>query len=483
MPRDHRIKSDLGARTPRDPSMSARFSPKWLESHRVHLPTIDADEIIGIGHVMKELASLLARLRQPEVARSLNLELPRGLLLWGEPGVGKTLVARYLATQLGTDIPFYELGSDELTPDRLRGGVRWLSERYPRSVLFIDEIDSWGLHRDAESHSPETRLVLAAALASLDGLVPSSGLIVVASSNRSPRALDPALIRAGRLGFHIRFDLPDEPERAALLRLFIGARPSAGSIDFVRAARLSRGRTPADLRAMVDDGFGIALAADRQAIADVDLVDAIRRAGEVVPEDDDPDPGLRHRLAIHEAGHTAVAVALRGVSWVYSVAIRSADGKTSCGSEKIPRHWQSEDELLDMIVVVMGGIAAERLILEGGPSLGGTDDIERATTFALERIDAGLDESLPPMAFDQLGQRAPESLRRDQGRAVSRLLESARERATRIVSANLAGIEGFAAILEMASELVGDDLRRALVGRFVDEDGSPVGEGWHVSEA
>lgn len=455
--------------------MSARFSPKWLETHRVYLPPIDVDEIIGIGHVMKELASLLARLRQPEVARSLNLELPRGLLLWGEPGVGKTLVARYLATQLGADIPFYELGSDELTPDRLRGGVRWLSEQYPRSVLFIDEIDSWGLHRDAESHSPETRLVLAAALASLDGLVPASGLIIVASSNRSPRALDPALIRAGRLGFHIRFDLPDEAERAALLRLFIGARPTGGTIDFVRAARLSRGRTPADLRAMVDDGFGLALAADRRAIADVDLVDAIRRAGEVVPEDAEDIPELRHRLAIHEAGHAAVACALRGVNWVYSVAIRSADGKTSCGSEKVPGHWKSEDEILDMIIVTMGGIAAERLILEGGPSLGGTDDIEQATTLALERLDAGLDEVVPPIALDQLGQRMPEGLRRDQGRAVSRLLESARERATRIVSANLAGVEAFAAILEASSELVGEDLRQALSGRFVDEDGKLVG--------
>jgi ATP-dependent 26S proteasome regulatory subunit len=94
--------------------MSARFSADWLEGHRVHLPTIERSSIIGIGHVMGELDSLLARLHQPELARSLGLELPRGILLWGEPGLGKTLVARYLATQLGEGIPFFELGSDEL---------------------------------------------------------------------------------------------------------------------------------------------------------------------------------------------------------------------------------------------------------------------------------------------------------------------------------------------------------------------------------
>jgi len=455
--------------------MSARFSADWLEGHRVHLPTIERSSIIGIGHVMGELDSLLARLHQPELARSLGLELPRGILLWGEPGLGKTLVARYLATQLGEGIPFFELGSDELSPDRLRGAVRWLAEQYERAVLYVDEIDQWALHRDAETHSPATRLVLASALGSFDGLIPASGPIIVASSNRSPHALDPALVRAGRLGFHIRFDHPDEGERAALLRHFIGGRPTEGTIDLARAARLTRGRTPADLRAMADDGFGIALAAERRALADRDLVDAIRRAGEIVPEDGEDNPVLRHRLAIHEGGHTAVACVLRGPSWVYSVTIRSADGKTSCGSEKMPLHSKPDDELLDMIVASMGGIAAERLLLEGGPSLGGTDDVEQATKIALARLDAGLDDAVSPISLDELAHRAPEVLRRAQGQALSHLLETARERATRIVSANLAGIEAFAAVLETSSELVGDGLRHALSGRFVDEDGTHVG--------
>lgn len=454
--------------------MKQRFTKEWLEGHQVHLGRIDRSSIIGIGHVMTELDSLLARLHNPEAARSLSLELPRGILYWGQPGLGKTLVARYTASRLGAKIPFFEVSSDELSPDRLRGAVRWLAEAYDRSVLYLDEIDQWAMARDSETHSPATRLLLTAALAALDGIVPASGPIVIASSNRAPYVLDAALMRAGRIGFHVKFDAPDEAERVQLLNHFIGSRPTDGVIDLDKAAKLTRGHTPASLRAITDDGFGLGLARGRRALSDSDLVDAIRRAGEIVPEDDEDNPALRHRLAIHESGHTAVACVLRGSSWVYSVAIGSADGHTRLGSEKVPYQWTPDDEQRDAIIVSMAGVAAERLLLDGGPSLGGIDDIERATQIALGRLDAGLDDSVSPVSLDQFHSRTSEALRDQQAQAVSRLLEDARGRATRIVSRNLAEIEAFAELLETSSELVGDDLAAALSGRFLDEDGVRV---------
>ncbi len=454
--------------------MKQRFTKEWLEGHRVHLGTIERSSIIGIGHVMNEIDSLLARLHNPELARSLSLELPRGILYWGAPGLGKTLVARYTATQLGATIPFFEVSSDELSPDRLRGAVRWLADEYERSVLYLDEIDQWAMARDSETHSPATRLLLTAALAALDGIVPAAGPIVIASSNRAPYLLDAALMRAGRIGFHVRFDAPDEAERVQLLRHFVGSRPTDGPIDLERAAKLTRDRTPADLRAMTDDGYGIALSAGRGALSEQDLIDGIRRAGEIVPEDDEDNPTLRHRIAIHESGHTAVACVLRGSSWVYSVAIRSADGHTRIGSEKVPFQWTPDDEQRDAIVVGMGGIAAERLLLDGGPSLGGIDDIALATKIALGRLDAGLDESVSPVSLDLLHSRTSETLKSEQAQAVTRLLEDARGRAARIVSRNLRGIEAFAELLEASSELVGETLSQALTGRFVDDDGVSV---------
>ena len=445
-----------------------RFTSEWLERHRVYLPTIERSSIIGIGHVVTEVDSLLGRLRHPNLVSELGLEMPRGILLWGEPGLGKTLVARLVASELGATVPFFEVSSDELSPSRLRGAIHWLGETYERSILYLDEIDQWAMSRTDDSHSPDTRLLLTAALAALDGLIPSLGPIVVASSNRPPYVLDAALVRAGRLGFHIRFDHPDEDERQALLEHFIGPRPTEGSLDTRRAARLTRGRTPADLRAMTDDAYGLALAASRRALTDADLVAAIRRAGEVVPEDDVDDPALRHRLAIHEAGHAAVATVLRGSDWVYSVAIRSADGSTRCGAEHVPSQWVAEDEQLDLIVVAMGGIAAERLLLEGGPSLGSAHDVAHATQIATSRLDAGLDDSVPPVSFDDLGLRAAEAVRSVHSRAVARVLDEARERAARIVGSNLEAIEGLATTIEVRQELVGDELQQVLAGRFVD---------------
>lgn len=454
--------------------MKQRFTKAWLEGHRVHVKDLDRSSIIGLGHAMTEIDSLLARLHNPELAREFNLELPRGILFHGLPGTGKTLVSRYVAARLGAEVPFFELSSDELSPERLRGAVHWLAETWDRSVLYLDEIDQWALARHDESHSPETRLVLAAALAALDGVISASGVIVMASSNTPPYALDPALVRSGRIGWHIGFDAPDEAERVELTRLFIGSRPTEGEIDLQKAARLTRGRTPADLRAICDDGYGLTLAAGRRALTEQDLVTAVRRAGEIVPEDDVDNPVLRHRLGVHESGHVAVACALRGTAWVYSVAIRSTDGHTSVGEEHTPWEWVPDDERLDSIVVHMGGIAAERLLLEGGPSLGGAEDVSKATGIALGRLDAGLDDSIPPVSLDRVGHRTSETLRDEQASAISRLLDSSRERAARIVSRNLHGIEAFAARLEASSELVGADLADALSGLFVDEDGATV---------
>ena len=116
--------------------MSARFTPDWLEGHRVDVSTLRRTDIVGIGHVLAEIDSLVARLRDPARAAAMGVEPPRGILLWGEPGLGKTLVARYVAASLGSgEVPFYEVSADELSPDRIRGAMRYLAERHPRSSL------------------------------------------------------------------------------------------------------------------------------------------------------------------------------------------------------------------------------------------------------------------------------------------------------------------------------------------------------------
>jgi cell division protease FtsH len=451
--------------------MSARFTPDWLEGHRVDVSTLRRTDIVGIGHVLAEIDSLVARLRDPARAAAMGVEPPRGILLWGEPGLGKTLVARYVAASLGSgEVPFYEVSADELSPDRIRGAMRYLAERHPRSVLYIDECDTFGMARDYPGHDPETRLLLTATLAALDGLTATAGPVVIASSNRPPGHLDRALVRAGRLGFKVRFDAPDEDERIDLLALFTRSIPCEPGIDWRHAARLLRGKSPADLRQLIDDAAGLALAADRDEVAERDIVDAIRRDGQIEPEDT-LDVAALHRIAIHEAGHVAICVALRGARWVYSVRLGPLGGATAYGDETVPLAGRPDDETRDSLAVNFGGIAAEMAALSEGTS-GGSSDVSSATQTALGRISAGLTDDPAPLDLDWLDKNVAASLKEALAGALVAPLAAARARAIAIVGANLEPIRRFAATLEAAGELTGEALEDAIADAgFVAADG------------
>lgn len=442
---------------------SALFSESWLEAHRVDVSTLRRTDIVGIGHVLGEADSLIARLRDPARAAAMGVEPPRGILLWGEPGLGKTLVARYLAASLGSgdgQVPFYEVSADELSPDRIRGALHYLADHHPQSVLYIDECDTFGMAReDFQSHDSGTRLLLTATLAALDGIATTAGPIVIASSNSAPAYLDRALVRAGRLGFKVRFDAPDEAERIALFALFTRSVPCEDGIDWQHAARLTLGKSPADIRQLVSDAGAIALAADRDVVAEQDVVDAIRRDGRIEPEDAVDEPSLR-RIAVHEAGHVAVAEALRP-GWVYSVRIGADGGATAFGKEGVLNAERPDDEVRDAQVVGYGGMAAEIELLGEG-SLGGRTDVSSATETALARIAAGLTDDAVAIDLDWLGRNVADSLKESHANALVAQLTAARIIAIAVVRANIEPIRRFSVLLEAAGELSGAALRRAV---------------------
>jgi len=439
----------------------ASFTQRWLEGHRVYLEPVAREQVVGIGHAMSEVDSLLVRLREPDRARALGAVPPRGILFHGAPGTGKTLLARYLAASLGPKVPLFEVGSDELSPDRLRRGVRWLADTYERCVLFIDEADSWAVNRAYMLHSPATRLLLTAALSALDGLIPTGGPVVVVATNRHPVELDPALVRAGRLGIHVAFDLPDEDERVALFDLFLAGRPVNEGVDVRRASRLTRGRTPADLRSYVDDAAGLALAAGRDAIADIDLVGAIRRAGNVLPDVDEQNPARRWRNAVHEASHVAVATVLRGSGWVVSVMLTQAGGQMTFGSEGVLDSDRPDDEVSDLLTTSAAGLAGEIAVLGEG-TLSGEGDVSITTGLVVRRFMSGLDDAHPGIDFDYLGRNVSEALKRTLGERVTEIAHEARERAREIVGLNVDQIVTFATALDRAGELTGDELASAI---------------------
>ena len=440
--------------------MNDEFTPDWLEAHRVDLGALRHDEVVGIGHVLTEIDGLVARLRDPARATAFGLVPPRGILFWGLPGLGKTLCARYLASRLGADIPFYEVSADELTPERIRGTLRYLADAHPRSVLYADEIDTIGMSRDYAGHDPETRLRLTALLAALDGLRATDGPIVIAASNRPPHQLDAALVRAGRLGIRVRFDAPDEPERVALLRLFTRGLPVEPEIDWEHLARLTRGGTPADLRQAAEDAAGLAFAAGRSVVGTPDLVAAVRRGGRIEPEPEGAAE-VRRRIAVHESGHVCACVALRNPAFVYAVRMGMSEGSTSYGDERVPEALRPDDIARDALVIAFAGSAAEQALL-GEATAGGASDVSGATALALGRIGAGLTDELTPVDLDHLGRNVAEALKTELAVDIADQLTAARERARSIVAANVEPIRRFADLLETAGELTGEALAAAI---------------------
>ncbi|HYK95252.1 MAG TPA: AAA family ATPase [Candidatus Dormibacteraeota bacterium] len=432
---------------------------RWLKAHRVDVSALQPENVIGIGHVTAEVAGLVARLRDPLRAERMGAEVPRGILFYGGPGLGKTLVARSVARALGDTVPFYEVSADELTPARIRGALSYLSAAHPRSVLYIDEIDTFGMSRDYEGHEGATRLLLTATLAALDGLAARGGPLLIASSNRAPRHLAPALVRAGRIGFKVRFSEPDEVEREQLLRLFARHIPQDPAIGWADLAGLTRGSTPADLRQMVADAAGLAVAASREQLTQLDLATAVRRAGELGPESSSPHRDWR-RSAIHEAGHVAVATVLRGPSWVRAVRLTDKGGATSIGDEDRQKIDQPDDEMLDLIATKFGGIAAEQALL-GSAGFGGEEDVSSATGIALSRYHAGLSRDPAPMDGELFGD-PPDSVREAAAAAVREAIEQARQQAIAIVAANVDAIARLAEIIEREGELAGSQLRQTI---------------------
>jgi ATP-dependent Zn proteases len=316
------------------------------------------------------------------------------------------------------------------------------------------------MRRDYEGHEADTRLLLTATLAALDGLVPRAGPLLIASSNRSPARLDPALVRAGRIGFKVRFDEPDEPEREQLLRLFARAIPQAPDIAWSDLAGLTRGSTPADLRQIVGDAAGLAVADDRGLLTFADLAAAIRRAGEIGPESDSLTRDW-WRSAVHEAGHVAVATVLRGAAWVHAVRLTDTGGATLTGDEDRAEIDQPDDEVLDLIATKFGGIAAEAALL-GFAGLGGQGDVSSATHLAMKRYGAGLTGDPAPMDDESFGDQPPESVLEAAAEAVRQAIELARRRAIEIVAANIEAISRLAEVIEREGELVGSQLRTCI---------------------
>ncbi|MGB5606229.1 MAG: ATP-dependent zinc metalloprotease FtsH, partial [Gammaproteobacteria bacterium] len=345
---------------------------KFLEApaKEAKIPEVSFDDVAGQENAKREVTELVEFLKHPETFQRLGAETPRGVLLMGAPGTGKTLLARALAGEAG--VPFFSISGSEFIEVFVGVGaarVRNLfdaAKKNAPSIVFVDELDSVGRTRGTGlgGGHDEREQTLNQILAEMDGFSGHEAVIVLAATNR-PDVLDPALLRPGRFDRHVVLDLPDRQDRVAILKVHTRKVPLADDVDPDKIAAGTPGFSGADIKNLVNEAAMLAARKKRDAVMMQDfeesrdklLLGTVRTLA-IQPEE-------RHRLAVHESGHTLVAYFLPHADPIYKVSIIPR-GRALGVTHQLPeqeRHTLPEDYLRDRLVVMMGGRSAERELL------------------------------------------------------------------------------------------------------------------------
>ncbi len=383
------------------------------------------DNVAGADEEKAELEEVVDFLKDPEKYTKLGAKIPRGILLVGSPGNGKTLLAKAVAGEAG--VPFFSIsGSDfvELYVGVGASRVRDLFEQAKKSkpcIVFIDEIDAVGRKRGAGMGGghDEREQTLNQLLVEMDGFAANDGVIIIAATNR-PDILDKALLRPGRFDRQIVVDYPDIKGREEVLKVHAQGKPLADDVDLSKIAKTTTGYSGAELSNLLNEAAIIAAKKNRDEITTSDIEEANlkvmmgnEKRSRVLSDEE------KQLTAFHEAGH---AIAARVVDKTQSVTTVSiiprgrAGGFTMYQPESDNRMYASRKEMLNKIIVLLGGRVAESIMLND-ISTGASNDIERATALARDMVvKYGMSDAVGPVSYDSGGEVF---LGRDYGHAKS----------------------------------------------------------------
>ena len=434
-------------------------------------------DVAGVDEAKYELQEVVAFLRDPKSFGRLGARIPKGVLLIGPPGTGKTLLARAVAGEAG--VSFFSISGSEFVEMFVGVGaarVRDLFEQARRAapcIIFIDELDALGRSRmpGAFGGYDEKEQTLNQLLAELDGFDPSTGVILLAATNR-PEVLDPALLRPGRFDRQVLVDRPDRAGRREILKVHAAKVQLAANIDLDQIAALTPGFTGADLANLVNEAAIVATRRKGDAVTLDDFTVAIERiiAG-LEKKSRVLSPEERRRVAYHEMGHALVAATLPGIDPVHKVSIIPRGVGALGYTMQRPtedRFLLARHDLENRISVLMGGRAAEALIFDGEVSTGASDDLQRATEIAIEMVTRyGMTETLGPRTYASPQQPfltgttanrvdASEATEREIDIAVRDIVVKAFDRATEVLQARRADLDEGARLL-LAQETVTAD--------------------------
>ncbi|MES3005775.1 MAG: ATP-dependent zinc metalloprotease FtsH [Patescibacteria group bacterium] len=444
-------------------------------------------DVAGAKEAKQELSEIVDFLKNPKKFLDIGARIPKGILLMGQPGTGKTLLARAVAGE--ANVSFFSISGSEFVEMFVGVGASRVRDLFAvakaaaPAIMFIDEIDAVGRVRGGGTGggNDEREQTLNQILVEMDGFEPNEKVIVMAATNR-PDVLDPALLRPGRFDRRVTIDLPDRSDRLAILEVHAKGKPFAEDVYLPLIAERTPGFSGADLYSLANEAAILAARENRTKISQFDLIRSIEKVM-LGPERQSHILSIREKevTAYHEAGHALIASLLPFADPVHKVSIISR-GRAAGYTLKLPleeRKLQSKNEFLDDIAVSLGGYVVEKNIFND-LTTGSSNDLQVSSALARDMVTKyGMSDKIGPIALESSGGRTlmgsmgvgdreySESVSALIDAEVSKIMNEAYERALKIITDHRGALDGISKALIDAETLERDEFEKLLVANGI----------------